>query len=86
MLSPGAENERRDRELKLKLYSLRGVQEYWIVDWRLHSIEVYRREQAALQLVGTPGDQDTLTSPSLPGFACPLAGLWSPPFLSAPQL
>lgn len=28
VLSPGAENERRDREAKLKLYSSRGVQEY----------------------------------------------------------
>ena len=32
VLSSGSENEKRDRELKLKLYSARGVREYWIVD------------------------------------------------------
>src|SRR3954447_16471731 len=31
VLSPGSANERRDREAKLALYSLRGVNEYWIV-------------------------------------------------------
>jgi len=30
VLSSGKENERRDRETKLKLYSIQGVQEYWI--------------------------------------------------------
>jgi len=32
VLSPGVANEKRDREAKLKLYSRRGVGEYWIVD------------------------------------------------------
>ncbi|HBY76579.1 MAG TPA: hypothetical protein DEG47_06160, partial [Cyanobacteria bacterium UBA11148] len=32
VLSPGVENVRRDQEVKLKLYSSRGVQEYWIVN------------------------------------------------------
>jgi Uma2 family endonuclease len=32
VLSPGSRNQRRDREAKLKLYSRRGVLEYWIVD------------------------------------------------------
>ena len=33
VLSPGAKNERRDREAKLKLYARRGVREYWIINW-----------------------------------------------------
>lgn len=76
VLSPGKVNERRDRELKLSLYSRRGVEEYWIVDWRLRQIEVYRRENLALNLTETLGVGDTLQTPILPGFACPVADLF----------
>ena len=70
VLSPGSANERRDREVKLKLYSRRGVLEYWIVDWQQRKVEVYRRQEQALHLVATLYATDTLTSPMLPGFAC----------------
>lgn len=70
VLSPGKPNERRDREVKLKLYSVRGVHEYWIVNWKEQSVEVYRRENAVLKLVGTLYQQDELTSPILPGLSC----------------
>jgi Uma2 family endonuclease len=70
VLSPGSTNERRDREAKLKLYSLKGIQEYWIVDWRLRQVEVYRRENTQLQLVGTFLVSDEIGSPLLPGFRC----------------
>ncbi len=77
VLSPGAENERRDREAKLKLYSAQGVQEYWIADWRLQQIQVYRREQATLKLVATLFKNDELTSPLLPGFICPISRIFA---------
>ncbi len=77
VLSSGEENERRDREAKLKLYSSRGVQEYWIVDWRLQQIEVYRREQAMLKLTATLFASDQLTCPLLPGLASSVAGLFT---------
>ncbi len=70
VLSLGTTNERRDREVKLKLYSSQGVQEYWIVNWRLKIIEIYRRENALLKLVATLLEQDILTSPLLPSFSC----------------
>ena len=75
VLSPGSTNERRDREAKLKLYSRRGVLEYWIVDWRTQQVEVYRREDLALRLVATLYSADTLQSPLLPGFAGQVATL-----------
>ena len=77
VLSPGSTNARRDREAKLKLYSRRGVQEYWIVDWQRRQIEVYRREDAALRLAATLYETDTLRSPLLAGFEHPVAALFA---------
>ena len=76
VLSPGSANERRDRKAKLKLYSQRGVSEYWIIDWRTRQIEIHRREQAQLHLVSTLYESDTLDTPLLPGFACPVKSLF----------
>jgi Uma2 family endonuclease len=76
VLSPGPRNETRDREAKLKLYSRRGVSEYWIVNWMARQIEVYRREDAELHLALTLFEADTLTTPLLPGFSCRLADLF----------
>lgn len=76
VLSAGAENERRDREAKLKLYSARGIQEYWIINWRSPQVEVYRREKAILTLVCTLFPGDELISPLLPGFTCSIDRLF----------
>jgi Uma2 family endonuclease len=70
VLSPGRTNERRDKEAKLKLYSVQGVSEYWIVNLLEQSVEVYRRENAVLKLMATLYRQDELTSPILNGFSC----------------
>ena len=77
VLSPGIHNEKRDRELKLKLYSSRGVREYWIIDWRKQQVEVYRQEQDILKLAATLFKDDELTSPLLPGFNCAIAPLFT---------
>lgn len=68
VLSPGESNIRRDRETKLKLYSVQGVQEYWIVDRLAKRLEVYRREDGQLSLVKTLLGEDKIDSSLLPSF------------------
>jgi Uma2 family endonuclease len=78
VLSPGADNERRDRVAKLGVYSRRGVDEYWIVDLERRSVEVYRRVAAGLEQTALFGADDSLGSPLLPGFALAIAELFFP--------
>lgn len=66
ILSPGAENERRDRKAKLQLYRKYGVKEYWIVDPRRKTIDVYRSHK--LRLSAKFSRRDEITTPMLPGF------------------
>ena len=77
VLSPGAANLRRDLEVKLRLYSQRGVKEYWAIDGRLETVRVYRPGTTGeLVLAATLGRDETLTSPLLPGFALVIARLF----------
>ena len=77
VLSPGVTNLRRDRGAKLKLYSRRGVMEYWIVNWQERCIEIYRREEAVLKIHSTLYESDILQSPHLPGFSCQVSQIFS---------
>jgi Uma2 family endonuclease len=85
IVSPGVEQARRDREIKLKLYARRGAREYWIVDYLRRTVEVHRRTATAtLELAATLSAPDTLTSPLLPDFELPVARLFDlPPDLAA---
>jgi Uma2 family endonuclease len=76
VLSPGESNIRRDCEAKLKLYSIQGVQEYWIVDLVGKRFQIYRRQQGQLILTSTLLAEDELTSPLLPGFHYPVGRLF----------
>jgi Uma2 family endonuclease len=76
VLSPGKLNSRRDKEAKLKLYSVQGVHEYWIVNWVEQTVEVYRRDNVALKLVATLYTQNEITSAILPGFSCLVSKLF----------
>jgi Uma2 family endonuclease len=78
VLSPGAYNEQRDRDLKLKLYSRRGVEEYWIVDCAARQVGVYRRDAGELRPVVTLAADEELRSPLLPGFSLPVNQLFFP--------
>jgi Uma2 family endonuclease len=77
VLSEGSDNERRDREVKRKLYAIRGVREYWIIDWRKQQIEVFRRDSNGLPLVATLFSSDVLGSPLLPNFELSVAEVFS---------
>ncbi len=76
VLSRSKKDRQRDLELKLKLYSTQGVQEYWICDYHKPEIRVYRREEAVLKLVVTLFTEDTLTTPLLPEFSCKVEDLF----------
>ena len=76
IVSPGKNSGDRDRQLKRKLYSIHGVQEYWIADWQVKNLEVYRRQDAQLQLIETLYESDCLTSPLLPEFSLILSQIF----------
>ncbi|NEP00501.1 MAG: Uma2 family endonuclease [Symploca sp. SIO2E9] len=76
VLSKSNKDRQRDFELKLKLYSIQGVQEYWILDYQKQEIKVYRRQQAVLKLAMTLFVQDILTTLLLPGFSCVVEDLF----------
>lgn len=77
VLSPGTANERRDKQAKLKLYSIQGVQEYWIVDQNQQQIQVYHRQNNQLILTETLLKTDEITSAILPGFRCSVEELFN---------
>lgn len=70
VLSPGTNNESRDKETKLKLYSLYGVSEYWICDRFKQQVLIHRRQNSRLTLAATILTDELITSPLLPGFSC----------------
>jgi len=76
VLSPGTENARRDRKIKLELYSQRDALEYWIINWQGRTIEVYRRKNATLSLDQILDETDVLETPLLPGFQCQVSELF----------
>ncbi|GBF79572.1 hypothetical protein AsFPU1_0968 [Aphanothece sacrum FPU1] len=76
VLSTSEKDIKRDRQTKLKLYSIQGVYEYWIIDRQQQLIEVYRRDQGILIKVMTLYGSDQLTSPLLPDFNCQIVDLF----------
>jgi len=77
IVSPGAENQRRDRIAKLQLYAKYGVREYWIVDFEERSIEVYLLHGQTLQLQAVLTEKDEITCSVLPGYRCEVEAIFS---------
>jgi Uma2 family endonuclease len=78
ILSPGRENVARDRIAKRQLYAKHGVNEYWIVDSENRSVEIYRLAGHRLGFSAILRNDDSVTSPLLSGFNCPLAKIFEP--------
>lgn len=76
VLSQTQKDKDRDRKSKVKLYSVEGVQEYWIFDRQQTMVEIFRRDNGVLAKTATLYTQDTLTSPLLPEFGCAVASLF----------
>ena len=68
ILSPGTENRRRDVILKRELYAKYGVSEYWLIDPKNRSMNIYRLSSGKLEAIATLVNGDRITSPLLPGF------------------
>src|SRR6266851_5452383 len=66
VLSPGAENRRRDLMVKRQLYGKYGVVEYWVVDGENRLVEVYRLQNDRLESAATLRNGDEISSPLLP--------------------
>jgi Uma2 family endonuclease len=66
VLSPEAENRRRDLMVKRQLYGKYGVVEYWVVDGENRLVEVYRLQNDRLESAATLRNGDEISSPLLP--------------------
>ncbi len=74
VLSPST--ARKDRMVKFWAYERAGVEEYWIVDPRVRSVEVYVLTESVYTLHGQYLAEDILSSPTFPDLALPVQDLF----------
>jgi Uma2 family endonuclease len=77
ILSPGS--AQMDREVKRKVYLQCGVQELWLVDPDLKSVQVYRANPQGEPQVNTYYVGSSFASPLLPGLTIPVESVFKPP-------
>lgn len=65
-----------DRRVKPRTYARHGVAEYWLVDPELAHIELYRLGAEALELTLRFDRASTLTTPTYPEVAIPMARIF----------
>ncbi len=68
----------RDRKVKREEYAQAGIAEYWLVDPEEKTVEVLRLEGKIYRDVARLAENDTLTSPTFPGFELSLKELFAP--------
>lgn len=76
VLSPGSSNARRDRKLKPARYAFWDVREYWLVDREARRVEVFRPQGDSYGRPVILNEDETLASPILLGFTCPVSELF----------
>lgn len=67
ILSPS--NWMDDRRTKFSVYAEAGIREYWIVDPKATTVEVYRLQGKRYELIGSYGAADVVRSETLAGFS-----------------
>lgn len=79
VISPRTEHssgtEKTDRKDKFQEYAQAGVGEYWLVDLRRRTIEVFVLREGKYALLGKWGVGEVARSEILPGFAVPVADI-----------
>lgn len=68
----------RDRKVKREEYAQAGIAEYWLVDPEEKTVEVLRLEGKTYRDTARLTENDTLTSPTFPGFELSLKELFAP--------
>ena len=75
ILSPGAENQRRDLEIKAEMFASFGVREYWVVDPENQTVRILRGEGSFETIILDAGDE--ISSPEiLPGFSLKVGSIF----------
>jgi Uma2 family endonuclease len=77
VVSPGAENRRRDLLVKRQLYGKYGVAEYWVVDGENRLIEVYRLLDDRLESAATFRNGDAITTALLPDLQLAVSAIFN---------
>ena len=67
VLSPSTED--RDRGRKMQIFARYGVPEYWIVDSRRESIEIFQRTGSGYALITAASGDELFTSPTVQGLS-----------------
>jgi Uma2 family endonuclease len=65
-----------DRVTKLEQYALHGVNEYWVIDPIVESVEIYVLAGTKYELKGSFAGEEILQSPLLPGWEIPVGNLF----------
>ena len=74
ILSPATAE--RDKGYKMRLYARYGVREYWIIDPKARTVEVYMPDREGFRLLQAYGPGATIDSPLLPALRLPVDELF----------